>query len=169
MRSIRFIFSFVVIWIIFSNITEICMSDGNKVEKILIEKKERRLTLLLGSTAVRTYRIALGNHPEGPKSCKGDGRTPEGRYKIIGRNKQSQYHRSLRISYPNDVDRKAALNNKCDPGGDIFIHGLSNGYGFIGKAHAAIDWTLGCIAVTDEEIEEIWRLVPDGTSVEIRP
>ncbi len=137
--------------------------------KILIEKKARRLTLLRDSAAIRKYRIALGGHPEGAKACQGDERTPEGNYVISGRNQKSQYHWSLRISYPNAADRAAARKLKCNPGGDIFIHGLPNGYGWIGKAHAAHDWTLGCIAVTNAEIEEIWALVPNGTPVEIKP
>lgn len=139
------------------------------VDKVLIEKKARQLTLLRGSNVVRKYQIALGSAPEGPKTCQGDSRTPEGQYVIAGRNRNSHYHRSLRISYPNETDKLAARKCKCNPGGDIFIHGLPNGYGYIGKLHKYKDWTLGCIAVTNEEIEGIWDLVPDGTAVEIRP
>ncbi len=146
-----------------------CLSVEKPVDKVLIEKKARKLTLLRGATVIRTYRVALGNAPEGPKACQGDGRTPEGLYLISGRNKNSQYHRSLRISYPNDADRSAARKRRCNPGGDIFIHGLPNGSGWIGKAHTARDWTLGCIAVTDKEIEEIWTMVPNGTLVQIKP
>jgi murein L,D-transpeptidase YafK len=148
---------------------EFSRSTDKSVDKILIEKKARRLTLLSDNTMVRTYRIALGPHSEGPKICKGDGRTPEGRYVIAGRNQNSHYHRSLQISYPNEIDRASAQKMKCDPGGDIFIHGLPNGYGWLGKTHALHDWTLGCIAVTDQEIEEIWRLVPNKIVVEIKP
>jgi murein L,D-transpeptidase YafK len=138
-------------------------------DKILIEKKAHRLTLLRGAVVLRTYNIALGTHAKGPKVCQGDGRTPEGQYIIDGRNQNSHYHRSLHISYPNETDRAAARKQKCNPGGDIFIHGLPNGYGWLGKAHRMYDWTLGCIAVTDQEIEEIWRLVPNKTVVEIKP
>jgi murein L,D-transpeptidase YafK len=138
-------------------------------DKILIEKKERRLTLQRDNKVIRTYRVALGTHPEGPKVCQGDGRTPEGLYIIDGRNQNSHYHWSLHISYPNEMDRAAAQKAKCNPGGDIFIHGLTNGYGWLGKAHTLHDWTLGCIALTDQEIEEIWRLVPNKTIVEIKP
>ena len=104
-----------------------------------------------------------------PKTYKGDNRTPEGFYTIDGRNPGSHYHRSIHVSYPNAQDRARAKKLGKDPGGDIFIHGLPNGQGWIGKAHVLHDWTLGCIAVTDEEIEEIWKLVPNGTVVEIRP
>jgi murein L,D-transpeptidase YafK len=144
-------------------------STEKVADKILIEKKAHRLTLLRDGVVVRTYRVALGPQIQGPKVCQGDGRTPEGHYLIDGRNQNSHYHRSLHISYPNNEDRAAARKSKCDPGGDIFIHGLPNGYGSIGKAHTFRDWTLGCIAVTDPEIEEIWRLVPNKTVVEIRP
>ena len=144
-------------------------SAETSANKILIEKKVRRLTVLRDGVAIRTYRIALGSNSERPKTCQGDGRTPEGNYFIEGRNQNSHYHRSLKISYPNAFDRKAAQKAKCNPGGDIFIHGLPNGSGWIGKAHTLHDWTLGCIAVTDEEIEEIWRMVPNKTLVEIRP
>jgi murein L,D-transpeptidase YafK len=168
MAAIRMIASLVLIGAIL-NTAAICISDEKPADKILIEKKARKLTLLRDSVAVRIYKIALGNAPEGAKRCQGDGRTPEGNYIISGRNKNSQFHLSLRISYPNETDRTAARKNRCNPGGDIFIHGLMNGLGWIGKAHTARDWTLGCIAVTNEEIEEIWRLVPNGTVVEIKP
>ncbi len=144
-------------------------SAETSANRILIEKKARRLTLLHNAVVLRTYRIALGDNPEGPKRCQGDGRTPEGTYFIDGRNLNSHYHRSLHISYPNALDQEAAKRAKCNPGGDIFIHGLPNGRGWIGKAHTLHDWTLGCIAVTDEEIEEIWRMVPNKTLVEIKP
>jgi murein L,D-transpeptidase YafK len=107
--------------------------------------------------------------PVGPKRCQGDNRTPEGTYRISGRNRHSSYHRSLRISYPDEGDRKRARALGCSPGGDIMIHGLPNGRGAIGALHRMYDWTAGCIAVTNPEIEEIWAAVPDGTEIEIRP
>ncbi|MBZ5552102.1 MAG: L,D-transpeptidase family protein [Acidobacteriia bacterium] len=144
-------------------------SVEKRADKVLIEKKARKLTLLQGTAVIQTYRIALGSHPIGPKQCQGDQRTPEGHYIIDARKKNSHYHWSLHVSYPNETDRAVARKRRCNPGGDIFIHGLPNGYGWLGKAHTAHDWTLGCVAVTDEEIEEIWRLVPKGTPVEIKP
>lgn len=122
-----------------------------------------------GDTVVKSYRIALGGVPKGHKECQGDNRTPEGHYIIDSRNKSSKYHRSLHVSYPNPADIRAAKKRGCNPGGDIMIHGLPNGYGWTGASHTAIDWTLGCIAVTNKEIEEIWRLVPNGTPIEIKP
>jgi murein L,D-transpeptidase YafK len=169
MKAIRWILPAFIFFSVLLGPAIFCAPDDKPADKILIEKKARRLTLLRGSAVIRKYRIALGGHPEGPKACQGDQRTPEGKYAISGRNKNSQYHWSLRVSYPNEADRAAARRLKCNPGGDIFIHGLPNGYGWIGKAHALHDWTLGCIAVTDQEIEEIWHLAPNGTLIEIRP
>ncbi len=138
-------------------------------DKILIEKKERRLTLLAKGKALKTYRVALGQNPVGPKERQGDNKTPEGIYTIDSRNRGSIYHISLRISYPNEADKRRARELGAPPGGDIMIHGLKKTFSEIGKFHTARDWTNGCIAVTDQEIEEIDRLVPNGTVVEIRP
>lgn len=139
------------------------------IDRILVEKKERRLTLLSKGEALKTYRIALGGNPAGPKERQGDNKTPEGTYQIDGRNKGSRYHLSLHISYPNERDRKRARDLGVSPGGNIMIHGIKNGYSWVGDGHTEVDWTQGCIAVTDDEIEEIARVTPDGTVVEIRP
>jgi tetratricopeptide (TPR) repeat protein len=144
-------------------------AQAGPVDKILIEKKARRLTLISKGEAIKTYRIALGGNPEGPKERQGDHKTPEGTYFIDAKNRNSQYHLSLRISYPNEADKKRALELGVSPGGDIMIHGIKNGLSWVGDAHASVDWTKGCIAVTDEEIQEIDKLAPVGTSVEIRP
>src|SRR5512146_448458 len=140
-----------------------------KVDKVLILKKDRKLILLSGETEVRRYSVALGLNPVGPKQQRGDNRTPEGFYKIDSRNPNSQYHKSLHISYPNAADRARAKKLGKDPGGDICIHGLPKGQGWIGKAQSLHDWTWGCIALSDEEIDEVWKLVSNGTVVEIRP
>lgn len=140
-----------------------------KAERIVIWKAKHELHLMKGSTLLKTYKVSLGPNAVGHKEREGDGRTPEGNYVISGRNPKSQYHRSLRISYPNQQDRERAAKLGVSPGGDIMIHGLPNGYGWIGKGHRVKDWTLGCIAVTNDEIEEIWRAVADGTPVEIHP
>jgi murein L,D-transpeptidase YafK len=140
-----------------------------QADRIVIEKAKRTMVLWSHGRVLRSYQVALGGNPVGPKTQQGDMRTPEGQYAIDTRNAASQYHRALHISYPNAADRAQAKKLGVDPGGDIMIHGLPNGWGWIGKAHLLRDWTAGCIAVTDEEIEEIWRLVPNGTPVEIRP
>ena len=138
-------------------------------DRILVRKAKRELLLLRGNKVIRTYRIALGRTPVGAKDREGDGKTPEGEYTISGRNRASKFHLSLRVSYPDASDRQRAARNQVQPGGDIMIHGLPNGQASIGEGHLASDWTEGCIAVTNREIEEIWRLVPDGTSIRIEP
>ena len=139
------------------------------VDKILIEKKERRLMLISKGEVLKTYKIALGGNPNGPKERQGDNKTPEGTYFIDSRNKDSRYHLSLHISYPNERDKKRAKELGVSPGGDIMIHGIKNGFSWVGDFHTEIDWTKGCIAVTDEEIEEIAKVAPNGAIVEIRP
>jgi L,D-peptidoglycan transpeptidase YkuD (ErfK/YbiS/YcfS/YnhG family) len=138
-------------------------------DEVLIEKKERRLTLLSKGEVIKTYKIALGGNPVGPKERQGDNKTPEGTYIIDSRNRDSGYHLSLHISYPNEKDKIRAKELGVSPGGDIMIHGIKNGLSLVGASHAEVDWTKGCIAVTDEEMEEICKLVPNGTIVEIRP
>lgn len=133
-----------------------------RVDRVVVNKTRREMLLLSGESVVRSYRVALGRDPFGHKQREGDGRTPEGRYLIDRRNPKSKYHLSLHISYPNDADRERAEQAGVDPGGDIMIHGLK-----AGVDHPHVDWTQGCIAVTDPEIAEIWDLVADGTPVEI--
>lgn len=140
-----------------------------QADRLIIHKKARTMELMHASQVLKSYKVALGGDPVGPKTRQGDHRTPEGVYIIDSRNAQSKFHRSLHVSYPNAKDKERARKLGASPGGDIFIHGLPNGYGFVGAAHRAKDWTDGCIAVTDQEIEEIWRLVDNGTPVEIRP
>jgi murein L,D-transpeptidase YafK len=145
------------------------LPSNSTADRVLVEKSVRRLTLLRNGTPLKTYRVALGREPVGPKEQEGDQRTPEGIYQIDFHKEDSDYHRALHVSYPEqrDIDRAAASG--VSAGSDIMIHGLPNGRGWIGAFHRRTDWTAGCIAVTDLEIEEIWRAVPDGTPVEIRP
>ena len=139
------------------------------VDRILIEKSTRRLMLISQGEVLKSYKIALGGNPIGPKERQGDNKTPEGTYVIDARNRDSRFHLSLHISYPNERDKKRAKELGVSPGGDIMIHGIKNGFSWVGDAHAGVDWTKGCIAVTDQEIEEIDKLAPNGTIVEIRP
>jgi tetratricopeptide (TPR) repeat protein len=142
---------------------------NESADKILIEKEARRLTLFSKGEVLKTYKIALGGNPIGPKERQGDNKTPEGTYIIDSRNRDSRYHLSLRISYPNERDKRRARELGVSPGGDIMIHGIKNDFSWVGDGHAEVDWTQGCIAVTDEEIVEIAKLAPNGTVVEIRP
>lgn len=130
---------------------------------IVVHKARREMLLLRGESILRSYRVALGRNPLGHKMQEGDGRTPEGRYTIDRRNPKSKYHLSLHISYPGAQDTARAEAAGVPPGGDVMIHG-------VGPAMpAAADWTQGCIAVSDAEMDEIWSLVPDGTPIVIHP
>ena len=142
---------------------------GTTVDRIVVEKSARRLSMFRDGNQIKTYRIALGRNPVGAKQEEGDMKTPEGIYKIDGRNPQSSFHLALHISYPSDKDDKRAAAHDVSAGSDVMIHGIRNGRGWIGAFHRWNDWTAGCIAVTDEEIEELWRVTRDGTTIEIRP
>lgn len=138
-------------------------------DRVVVHKKERTLELFKNGSSIRKYKIALGAEPVGPKTQQGDHKTPEGIYVIDRRNERSKFYRALHISYPNADDQARAAKLGVSPGGDIMIHGLPNGFGWLGESHRVKDWTDGCIAVTDKEMDEIWNLVPDGTSIEIDP
>jgi murein L,D-transpeptidase YafK len=138
-------------------------------DRVVVIKKDRTLQLLFQGKILKTYKIALGGEPIGPKSQQGDHKTPEGVYVLDSRNAHSRFYKSIHISYPNDQQRDSARRRGVSPGGDVFIHGLPNGFGLVGTAHRLKDWTDGCIAVTDQEIDEIWAGVANGTPIEIRP
>jgi murein L,D-transpeptidase YafK len=158
----------IALWLFSGDLSAQQPTPPMKADSILILKKDHVMELFAGGKVIRTYKVALGQGGLRPKEYEGDGRTPEGHYTIEAKY-VNQYHKALRISYPNAEDRKRAAKLGLSPGGSILIHGLPNGKGYIGAAHRLYDWTLGCIAVTDEEIDEIWNLVPVGTPVEIRP
>ena len=142
--------------------------DGEAADYLLIDKSERTLWVYQGGKVIRTYRsLQFGDQPLGHKQFEGDERTPEGRYTISYGNPQSAYFLSLHIDYPNARDRAFAEERGRSPGGLIFIHGQPNG--LPGGMRVPGDWTDGCIAVTNEEMAELWSLVPDGTPIEIRP
>jgi murein L,D-transpeptidase YafK len=136
---------------------------------VLVLKAPHRLLLLRGAQVLHEYAVALGKSPLGPKRHHLDQRTPEGHYVIDARIEDSRFHRALHISYPNDRDHELAREAGLDPGGNVMIHGLPNGEAWVGDVHRDYDWTNGCIAVTDDEMDEIWELVDDGTPIEIRP
>ncbi len=142
---------------------------GTAVDRILVEKSARRLSIFHEGKRLKSYGVALGRNPIGAKQEEGDMKTPEGVYKIDSRNPQSAFHLALHISYPSDEDQAHAAERGVNAGFDIMIHGIQNGSGWIGTFHRLHDWTAGCIALTDEEIEELWRVTPDGTPIEIRP
>ncbi|TPL91854.1 L,D-transpeptidase family protein [Mesorhizobium sp. B2-3-12] len=139
---------------------------AEKVDLVRVHKAERRLELI-GGKVLRSYGIALGGDPVGHKRQEGDRRTPEGRYVLDWRNPNSIAHRSIHISYPDVDDQAAAKARNVDPGGMIMIHGQPNGFGWWGWLLQLVDWTDGCIAVTDFDMDEIWAMVADGTPIEI--
>jgi len=145
------------------------LPDGAKADRLIVEKSRHRLTLYANGQTLRSYPVAFGRSAVGAKVCQGDRRTPEGNYLIDTRNPRSAFHLGLHISYPNAEDRARSRRAGCRPGGAIMLHGLPNGLGWIGRLHRLTDWTSGCIAVTNPEIAEIWRVVPVGTRIEIRP
>jgi murein L,D-transpeptidase YafK len=138
-------------------------------DSIVIEKKARRLVLFHHGRPIRTYRVALGANPVGDKRFAGDKKTPEGLFSIDGKNEKSDFHLALHISYPDSAHRARAEALGLNPGGNILIHGLPNSKGATGAFHRTVDWTDGCIAVTDEEVEGLWSAVMVGTPVEIKP
>lgn len=144
-------------------------STSTQADKIVIVKSARTMALLSGAKVLKTYKVALGTVPVGPKRVEGDHKTPEGNYVIDAKNAHSQFHLSLHISYPSAADQQRARSAGAPPGGAIMIHGLAKSFAFLGPLHRQTDWTDGCIAVTNAEIEEIWKLVPVGTRVEIQP
>lgn len=143
------------------------LAAADPIDEIRIQKGLRIMELLRSGDVVGTYRVALGFAPEGDKERRGDGRTPEGRYTIIALNRYSQFHLSLRLDYPNAEDRARAAAAGVDPGSDIMIHGLAAENRHLGPLASYRDWTEGCIAVSNEEIEEIVAMTPIGTPVTI--
>ncbi|HJX83210.1 MAG TPA: L,D-transpeptidase family protein [Candidatus Angelobacter sp.] len=143
--------------------------QSTTVDHIIVLKSEHVMRLYTHDKLVKEYHVALGLNPVGPKRRKGDNRTPEGSYTIDLKNQHSQFHLSMRVSYPNAPDRERARRQGVDPGGSIMIHGLPREFAWLGARHRDNDWTWGCIAVTNPEIEALWSLVQVGTKIEIRP
>lgn len=147
----------------------VAQNSSFSVDRLVVYKRERKLVLFSHGKEVRSYKVAMGGEPVGPKSRQGDHRTPEGVYVLDSRNPSSHFYKAFHISYPNAKDIAAARKLGVSPGGDIMLHGLPKEYAWVGKGHALHDWTDGCVAVTDEEMDEIWKLVRVGTPIEIKP
>jgi murein L,D-transpeptidase YafK len=139
------------------------------IDQLVLYKSEHKLVALSQGEIVRTYQVALGKTPRGAKLCRGDNRTPEGAYFVSRRGPGSHYYLALHLSYPIDDDVVRARDLGCDPGGDVEIHGLTRGYEWVGERHREHDLTYGCIALTNREISELYRLVAVGTPVQIYP
>jgi murein L,D-transpeptidase YafK len=138
-------------------------------DRVVVDKSERRLYLYQGEEVLRSYEIALGKNPVGHKQRRGDKRTPEGKYTLDWRNPQSRFYRAIHVSYPNERDRRRAAAKGVHPGGEIMIHGVPNRYRDGQEFFVGRDWTEGCIAVTNDDMTEIWALVADNTPIEIHP
>lgn len=140
-----------------------------QIDKLVVYKSKRQLQAYSNGQLLKTYKISLGGQPIGDKEFQGDKKTPEGLYIINNKNPNSGYHKNLGISYPDKDDIENAKRLGKPTGGDVKIHGLRNKAGFINKFHRWYDWTLGCIAVTDQEIDELYNSVKVGTQIEIKP
>lgn len=148
----------------------VCTADEPvRADLIVVEKSERKMYVLVDDSVVREYKIALGDNPRGHKQREGDERTPEGVYTLDRKKADSAYYKAIRISYPSEKDRLAAEMAGVDPGGQIMIHGQKNGLGWLANKTQRYDWTDGCIAITDPEMDEVWNMVEVGTPIEIRP
>jgi len=150
----------VILLLVAGSSAEEHLAPRAQADRVLVEKREHTLTLLDHGKVLKKYRVALGGDPAGPKARQGDHKTPEGMYQLDRRNAHRQFYRSVHISYPNAQDRARAHKAGVAPGGDVMIHGLPNGYGWLGSGHRARDWTDGSIAVTNAEMDEIWNTVP---------
>ena len=144
------------------------IEENIRIEKIIVTKHKRTLDLISNDTIIKTYKVSLGRVPKEKKEFEGDKKTPEGKYIIDNKSSKSNYHKNLSISYPNQKDIENANKYDKNAGGLIKIHGIRNGFGWIGRFHLLFDWTLGCIAVTNREIDELYELIEIGTPIEIK-
>ena len=138
-------------------------------DRVLVRKSERRLYLMRGTDVLRAYHVSLGLNPAGHKERTGDFRTPEGSYRLTRRNARSDFFLSIQVSYPNDQDVRHARRNGWQPGGSIMIHGLPNDPRHGPDYYATLDWTDGCIAVSNADMVEMWMMTSDNVPIEIRP
>ena len=152
-----------------ASFTEAAPAAGVPAERIVIEKSKRTLTLFRQDKEIKTYKVALGRDPVGPKVRQGDNKTPEGVYFVDYKVRHSIYHRALHLSYPNPDDVERARSLGVPPGGSIMIHGMKEDKLWMGDVQYLFNWTNGCIALTNREMEELWDLVSPWTPVEIRP
>jgi len=141
---------------------------GQAADSVLVDKSDAKLYLLRDNRVIAEYSVSFGAHPEGHKQREGDERTPDGHYTLDFKNADSAFYKAIHISYPNDADRRAAAERGVDPGGDIMIHGQRNWLGWLSFITQRFNWTDGCIAVRNSDMDEIWQLVPVNTPIEIR-
>ena len=159
----------VPIVIVLFTMTVLAQKPAETVDRLVVYKSQHKLVLLSREKEVRSYKVALGTEPVGPKTRQGDHRTPEGSYILDAQNPASHFYKAFHISYPNSKDTANARKLGVSPGGDIMLHGLAKEYAWVGKSHVLHDWTDGCIAVTNEEMDELWKWVRVGTPIDIKP
>ena len=142
---------------------------GQKADSVLVVKSDSKLYLFHEGKEIASFKVAFGANPEGHKQQQGDERTPEGHYILDFKNTNSAYYKSIHVSYPNARDRENARKRGVNPGGDIMIHGQRNGYEGLSTFVQFFNWTDGCIALTNPEMDIVWQAVSPGTPIEIRP
>lgn len=147
----------------------ILAQGADKADSVMVKKSESKLYLIKNDKIIKEYHVVFGANPKGHKQKEGDERTPEGIYVLDFKNSNSAFYKSIHISYPNEEDKKQAKSHKVNPGGNIVIHGQKNGLGWLSRVSQRINWTDGCIAVTNKEMDEIWQMVDVGTPIEIKP
>ncbi len=155
--------------LIYNNYPEQKLPENTEVDLLVVKKSDNKLMAYADGKLLKTYQISLGASPMGHKEFEGDEKTPEGVYAINAKNDKSGYHKNLGVSYPNENDIAHAKSIGKPPGGDIKIHGIRNGLGIISKFQRLINWTNGCIALTNTEVDELYASVKVGTRIEIRP
>ena len=146
-----------------------CLAASEVIDSVLVIKSERKMYLVSKGSQIKEYDVVFGGNPEGHKQQEGDERTPEGKYLLDYKKDDSSYYKAIHVSYPNNTDKAEAKNKGVDPGGLIMIHGQPNGFGWLSWLTQSYDWTNGCIAVTNSEMDEIWQFVKVGTPIEIKP
>ncbi len=142
---------------------------GEYADKVLVDKSNARLYLLRSGQIYRSFPVVFGGQPKGHKQQQGDERTPEGHYTLDYKNPHSSYYKSIHISYPNSADRQRARAKGVNPGGEIMIHGQKNGFGWLAAVTQKYNWTNGCIALSNADMDAVWQAVKVGTPIEIRP
>jgi len=141
---------------------------SGEIGLVLVDKSEKKMYLISEGKRVKEYDVVFGANPIGHKQQEGDERTPEGKYILDYKKENSSFYKAIHISYPNKEDKDRAKKNGVNPGGLIMIHGQKNGFGWLSWLMQWFNWTDGCIAVTNSEMEEIWELVKEGTPIEIK-
>ena len=161
MKKIILIFAFLYL--------PICYSNETDVTSVLVNKSEKKMYLLSGLEIVKEYNVVFGSNPVGHKEQEGDERTPEGTYVLDYKKEDSSFYKAIHISYPNEQDIANAKKKGVEPGGLIMIHGQKNGFGWLSPISQYFNWTNGCIAVTNSDMDEIWKLIKVGAEIEIKP